>query len=43
MPAGIEQFFAEVIVAVGSPDAPLIPDIEQVLAAAWKYGIEFKR
>lgn len=46
MPAGIEQFFAEVSVEVDSPDAPSIPAspeaIEQLLAAAPKYGIEFK-
>jgi hypothetical protein len=46
MPAGIEQFFAEVSVAVDSPDAASIPTspeaIEQRLAAARKYGIEFK-
>ena len=46
MPAGIEQFFAEVGVEVDSPDAPSISAspqaIEQLLAAAPKYGIEFK-
>ena len=46
MPAGIEQFFAEVCVEVDSPDAPSTsasPEaIEQLLAAAPKYGIEFK-
>jgi mannose-6-phosphate isomerase-like protein (cupin superfamily) len=46
MPAGIERFFAEIGVEVNSPDAPSIPAtpaaIERVLAAAPKYGIEFK-
>jgi len=46
MPAGIERFFAEIGVEVDSPDAPSIPAtpaaIERVLAAAPKYGIEFK-
>jgi mannose-6-phosphate isomerase-like protein (cupin superfamily) len=46
MPAGIERFFAEIGVEVDSPDAPSRPAtpaaIEQVLAVAPKYGIEFK-
>ena len=44
MPAGIEQFFAEVGVEVDNPDAPSIPAsperIERLLAAAPQYGIE---
>ena len=43
-PAGIERLFAEVGVAVDSPDAPSAPPspemIEQLLATAPKYGIE---
>lgn len=46
MPAGIEKYFAEVGVEVDSPDAPSVsatPEaIKRVLAAAPKYGIEFK-
>ena len=46
MPAGIERFFAEIGVEVDNPDAPSVPAtpaaIERVLAAAPKYGIEFK-
>jgi mannose-6-phosphate isomerase-like protein (cupin superfamily) len=46
MPAGIEEFFAEVGVAVDNPDAPSLPatpeTIERLLAAAPKYGIEVK-
>ncbi len=45
MPAGIEQFFAEVGVPVDDPDEPSRPAspdaIERILAAAPKYGIEF--
>lgn len=45
MPAGIEEFFAEVGVPVDDPDGPSRPAtpeaIERVLAAAPKYGIEF--
>ncbi|MBV9386541.1 MAG: cupin domain-containing protein [Chroococcidiopsidaceae cyanobacterium CP_BM_ER_R8_30] len=45
MPAGIERYFAEVGVEVDSPDAPSVPAsperIEQLLAAAPKYGVEF--
>ena len=45
-PAGIERYFAEVGVEVDSPDAPSVPAsperIERLLAAAPKYGIEFK-
>jgi mannose-6-phosphate isomerase-like protein (cupin superfamily) len=45
MPAGIEQFFAEVGVPVDDPEAPSRPAtpeaIARILAAAPKYGIEF--
>lgn len=45
MPAGIENFFAEVGVPVDDPDAPSRPAtpeaIERILAVAPKYGIEF--
>jgi mannose-6-phosphate isomerase-like protein (cupin superfamily) len=45
IPAGIEEFFAEVGVPVDDPDEPSRPAtpeaIERVLVAAPKYGIEF--